>query len=224
MLPVSDVIPTRTSAWLTRTLVAAIASIGVGAAWLAPEAAAGLYDRFGLRWSTFVPGALTAPLLHEGWLHTIATCLAFWVLGPAPEDRLGRVRLGVTLVGLALVSAVADAQTARSAFALPVIGAGGVVAGLSGLYLRLFPRSRVVLVVPLPRLDAIEVPAWLFAAVWFVVDALAAVGRSTAEPATAALTLAGYLVPAAAGALIAPLVVRADRMRPEWWDQPNGRG
>jgi len=218
VLPVSDVIPRRTTAWLTLGLIVACAAIGLTIALIGPDAERRVYWEFGLGTSPFWSSALTATFIHDGWLHLVASCAGLAVFGPALEDRLGRPRLAAAAAGLAFVSALAWAQT-TSAPGLPVVGAGGVIAGLAGMYLRLFPQSRVVLLVPLPRLEAAETPAWLFAGIWFVVEAISAVTRSTGEPSTAALTLASYGVPAALGALVGPMLIRRNRRRPDWWER-----
>jgi membrane associated rhomboid family serine protease len=52
---------------------------------------------------------------------------------------------------------------------LPTVGASGAIAGVLGAYLVLFPRSRVLTLIPLfifPWL--VEIPAYVFLGIWFL--------------------------------------------------------
>ena len=95
----------------------------------------------------FDPGAFkwwqlfTYQFLHDphGIWHIAFNMLFLWVFGAAVEDRLGRIGfLGFYLTG-GIVAALAHAMTDPS----PVIGASGAIAGVTGAFLALFPRSRI---------------------------------------------------------------------------------
>ena len=54
---------------------------------------------------------------------------------------------------------------------MPLIGASGAIAGVLGGYLVLFPRQRVLTVIPLIIVwPVFEVPAWILLVVWFVLQ------------------------------------------------------
>jgi len=51
---------------------------------------------------------------------------------------------------------------------VPTIGASGAIAGVLGAYIMLFPRARVLSVVPIFFfLQLIYVPAWVLLGIWF---------------------------------------------------------
>ena len=93
MFPVSDVIPSRTTPWVTISLIVL-------------NAAAFLYqlqlDRPGVQllWQLFgvVPAAfswtavLTSLFLHAGWMHLLGNMLYLWIFGDNVEDTLGHGR------------------------------------------------------------------------------------------------------------------------------------
>jgi membrane associated rhomboid family serine protease len=59
---------------------------------------------------------------------------------------------------------------------VPLIGASGAIAGVLGAYLVLFPRARVLTVVPLVVVFPVfDLPAWIFLALWFVLQGLGGV-------------------------------------------------
>lgn len=119
-------------------------------------------------WSTLV----TAMFLHAGWAHVLGNMLYLHIFGDNVEDILGHARflLFYLVCGVAsfLVQIVLSPRSE-----LPNLGASGAVAGVLGAYLLLFPRSRVLTVVPLFILFPIlEVPAFLFLGLWFLLQFL----------------------------------------------------
>ena len=91
---------------------------------------------------------VTSMFLHLGLLHLAGNVLFLWVFGNNVEDAMGHVRfiafylLCGVLAALAYALANPDSQ-------VPASGASGAVSGVLGAYLLLFPRARVLLVLPL---------------------------------------------------------------------------
>ncbi|MHC4768745.1 MAG: rhomboid family intramembrane serine protease, partial [Planctomycetota bacterium] len=100
--------------------------------------------------------------LHDphGILHIAFNMLFLWVFGAAVEDRLGRVGfLGFYLTG-GIVAALAHAMIKPSD---PVIGASGSIAGVTGAFLALFPRSRIQVLIFFFIVGVISIPS-----LWFI--------------------------------------------------------
>lgn len=120
-------------------------------------------------------GARTLPLLssmylHGGWLHLGSNMLTLWVFGDNVEDRMGHVSylLFYTFAGFAATFAQALTEPASP---LPIIGASGAIAGVLGAYLLLFPRARVVTLIPIFFFITVrEVSALFFILFWFVLQ------------------------------------------------------
>jgi len=119
---------------------------------------------------TIVP-MFTSMFLHAGWFHLIFNMLYLWIFGDNVEDALGHFRyllfyilcgLGATLTHVFL-SPLAD---------VPVVGASGAIAGVLGAYLLLYPRSRVLTLVPFFFFYLVEIPALVFLGLWFVIQFL----------------------------------------------------
>ncbi len=90
---------------------------------------------------------LTAMFMHGGWLHLIGNMWFLYVFGAAVEDVLGRI--GFTAFYLVAGLAAAAAHVLHDAGALvPCLGASGAIAGVMGGFAMLFPRSRVLTVIP----------------------------------------------------------------------------
>ena len=104
-------------------------------------------DRF-LQWGQFDPQhfkwwqLFTALFLHDPgsvW-HVAFNMLFLWVLAPPVESRLGRVGFLAFYLMAGALANIAHMMVDPH----PVIGASGAVAGVSGIFLALFPRSNVV--------------------------------------------------------------------------------
>ena len=111
---------------------------------------------------------LTSMFLHGGWFHLISNMWALYLFGDNVEDRMGHGRY---LVFYLLVGAVASLAHIflNPASPLPTVGASGAISGVLGAYLVLFPRARVMTLIPLFVLPwVIEIPAYVDLGLWFL--------------------------------------------------------
>jgi len=142
--------------------------------------------------------AFSSMFLHSGWLHIGGNMLSLWIFGDNIEDRMGHVRflLFYLLVGLA----AALAQTAADwGSGLPLIGASGAIAGVMGAYFVLYPRSRVLTLVPIFLFHVIEVPAIFLLGFWFLMQlfnagAVASMANAGQGGVAFAAHVAGFVV------------------------------
>jgi membrane associated rhomboid family serine protease len=151
---------------------------------------------------------LTNTFLHAGWLHLLLNMWTFWIFGPAVEDRFGARRF-LAFYLLCGVAASAGHAVANSASLVPALGASGAIASVIGCYVRLFPFARLVMVIPILILPFFfEIPAFLFAAIWFAMQVFPGL-VTLAHPGDAGgiawwAHIAGFVV----GWLMAPIVRR----------------
>ncbi len=135
---------------------------------------AGLQE--GLPLSDLLVPWFSSMFLHGGWMHLIGNLWFLWIFGDNVEDRLGRPRflLFYLLGGLAAAFAqwVVDPQSA-----VPMVGASGAISAVLAGYLVLYPKARIVTLVPLfVFVHFTELPAWIFLGLWFVFQGLSGVG------------------------------------------------
>jgi len=113
---------------------------------------------------------ITSIFLHGGWLHVGGNMLYLWIFGDNVEDRLGRVRF----LAFYLLCGVAAGLThvlANPSSTVPTIGASGAIAGVLGAYFLLYPKSRVLTLIPLGfYLQVVQLPAFLFLGFWFLLQ------------------------------------------------------
>ena len=109
----------------------------------------------------------SAMFLHGGWFHIVSNMWVLFIFGDNVEDRMGS---GQYLVFYLLSGVVAGLMQAflLPGSAAPMIGASGAIAGVLGAYLVLFPRARILSLVPIFFIfTLIEIPAIIFLLFWF---------------------------------------------------------
>ncbi len=115
---------------------------------------------------------VTAMFIHGGWSHLIGNMIFLWVFGDNVEDRLGVLPFLVIYL-LTGIAASATQIAIDPTSSIPIVGASGALAGIAGVYLVLFPRARVRVVIPLFfffRVVLISAP--LFLLIWFATQLL----------------------------------------------------
>ena len=111
---------------------------------------------------------VTSMFLHGGWMHLIGNMLYLWIFGNNVEDAMGHGRFVVFYLLCGLAAALAQAfQDPGSA--VPMIGASGAIGGVLGGYVLLYPRARVLVLIPLGFFFyTLRIPAMIVLGLWFV--------------------------------------------------------
>jgi len=126
---------------------------------------------------------LFAMFLHGGWLHIIGNMLYLYIFGDNVEDILGHGRYLAFYLLCGAVSFLAQILVQSNSM-VPNIGASGAIAGVLGAYILLFPRARVVTLLPIIIFfTVVEIPAYVFLGIWFLIQfasGAATLGRSSA--------------------------------------------
>lgn len=187
MIPIKDTVPRRTYPIATFTIIALNGLVFAVMLSLPKENVNVLISLFGLvparyshpEWATSIGFPLdtywpfvTDLFLHGGWLHIIGNMWFLYLFGDNVEDRMGHVRflLFYFIAGFAanLVHFLVNPDST-----MPVIGASGAIAGVMGAYLRLFPKARIITLIPILFIPFfVDVPAVVFMAIWFVIQIL----------------------------------------------------
>ncbi len=114
----------------------------------------------------------TSMFLHGGFLHIAGNMLFLWIFGDNIEDYFGHFKFAVFYLACGVAGTMAHILT-HPASPVPVIGASGAISGVLGAYFLLFPRARVLTLVPIFFfLYFIEVPAFVFLGVYILIQIL----------------------------------------------------
>ena len=116
---------------------------------------------------TYLP--LVANLfLHGGWLHIIGNMWYLWIFGDNIEDCLGKTRFLYFYLICGIIANLSQIVVDPGS-TVPTIGASGAVSGVLGAYLMLYPRARISVFIFI-LLPIIQVRAWLFLPLWFLLQ------------------------------------------------------
>lgn len=114
----------------------------------------------------------TALFVHADWLHLLSNLLFLLIFGLPAERALGSGRflllflLGGALANLAGAASLAGVRDA-------IVGCSGSVSAVVGVYLGLFPRARLGVVLPLGAyLEFVRVPALVLIGLWVLLQLL----------------------------------------------------
>jgi membrane associated rhomboid family serine protease len=220
MIPLRDIIPSRTTPYVTISLIALNALVFFYQLTLGPQV-----EEFVLYYG-LVPAAfswvtvVTSMFLHGGVLHFGGNMLYLWIFGDNVEDRMGHGRFVVFYLLCGMAAALAQTITDPSSV-IPMVGASGAIAGVMGAYFVLYPRSRILTLVPIFFfIQLIEVPAIFFLGLWFLMQFLSGVGSiatATGEPG-GGIAFWAHVAGFAAGLATVGIFRRPERQRVEWWD------
>ena len=220
MIPLRDVIPSRTTPGVTITLIVLNVLIYLFGVTLSDRARDAFIMSFGLIPAYFsLVKVVTSMFVHGGFAHLAGNMLFLWIFGDNVEDRLGHFRF--ILFYLICGTAAAMAQVFLQPNSLvPMVGASGAIAGVMGAYLVLYPHSRVLMLFPFP-VFLFELPAIVFLAIWFLVQFLNGISQLPffeQNAISGGVAFWAHVAGFVFGLLLVPLMKRPERTRVEWWD------
>lgn len=220
MIPLRDVIPSRTRPGVTIGLIAFNVLVYLFQATLSDRTAESFLYAFAVVPAHFsLVDVFTSIFVHAGFLHLAGNLLFLWIFGDNVEDRLGHGRFAIFYLACGVVAALA--QTALNPDSLiPMVGASGAIAGVMGAYLVLYPHSRVLMLFPFPPL-LFEIPALFFLGLWFLMQFLSGVGSLPmfqTDQLSGGVAFWAHVAGFVTGlALVIPMR-RRERMTVDWWD------
>ena len=218
MIPLRDVIPSRTTPFVTVTIIVLNSVAWLFELSLSHEDLREFLTIFGVVPGAFVwPTLITSMFLHGGWSHFIGNMLYLWIFGDNVEDRFGHGRYLIFYLLAGIVAALGHIMMDSSSM-LPTIGASGAIAGVMGAYFVMYPHSRVLTLLPLFIFwELIEVPAILLLGFWFLMQLFSAgtiaMTASTESGGVAFMAhVAGFVF-----GLGAVFLFRKRREPEQWW-------
>ena len=220
MIPLRDVIPSRTRPIVTVALLVVNACVFLLQSGLDERD----MERFVRAWG-LIPAyfswtaVVTSMFVHGGFMHFAGNMLYLWIFGDNVEDRVGHGRFLFFYLlcgaGAAVVQSIVSAESL-----VPMVGASGAIAGVMGGYFVLYPRSRVLTLCPFP-LMLFELPALFFLAMWFLVQFLNGVNQLPIFERNAisgGVAFWAHVRGFVAGLLLVVVMRRPERSKVEWWD------
>ncbi|HEX7045520.1 MAG TPA: rhomboid family intramembrane serine protease [Burkholderiales bacterium] len=148
----------------------------------------------------------TSMFMHGGLLHLAGNLLYLWIFGDNVEDAMGHGRFLVFYLACGIAAALAQALPDPDS-TIPMIGASGAISGVLGAYLLLYPRARVLVLIPLGFFSQIvHLPAVVVLGLWFVLQLVSSLLAGAGQGGVAFGAHVGGFV---AGMALVPLFKRA---------------
>ena len=117
-------------------------------------------------WLTLV----TCIFLHGGWMHFLGNMWILYIFGDNVEDRFGHLGYALFYIGCGIAASAAHLLANMDSI-VPTIGASGAIAGVMGAYFLLYPRAKVLTVLPIFFfLQLIVLPAPIFLGIWVLIQ------------------------------------------------------
>jgi membrane associated rhomboid family serine protease len=234
LIPIRDTIPHRRTPVMTWALIAVNVAVFLYELSLPSEELERLFYFFGIvparyshpEWATVVGlpfddywPFVTCMFLHGGWAHIIGNMWTLWIFGDNVEDRMGSVRFLFFYLLTGLAAGLTHYFTNANS-AVPTVGASGAIAGVLGAYFVLFPRSQIIVMVPVFFFPFFfQLPAVTYLLFWFLSQILggAIAGLSSSQVGGIAFWAhAGGFV---AGVLLHRLFILPEQQRPRRFER-----
>jgi len=220
MIPLRDVIPSRSTPVVTIGIIVLNALVFAYQLSLGAGGQAFIFAN-GLVPSEFSLIALiTSMFLHGGLMHFGGNMLYLWIFGDNVEDRMGHGRF-VAFYLLCGVAAALAQTWANPNSPVPMVGASGAIAGVMGAYFVMYPRSRIVTLIPIFFfIQLVEIPAVVFLGLWFLLQFLSGLGSAALSPdagISGGIAFWAHVAGFVAGLAAVRVFRRPERQRVEWW-------
>ena len=111
---------------------------------------------------------ISSMFIHANFAHIIGNMLFLWIFADNVEDRLGHVKFFFFYLVCGIAGTLLHGVTATNS-TIPMVGASGAISGVLGAYVLLFPKARILAIVPLGFFMRITyLPSIVFLGIWFL--------------------------------------------------------
>lgn len=226
MFPLRDTIPSRRAPFVLWAILLANALVFVHELRLSEGGLERLFEHYGvvpvrlqLEGAALLssPGAyvalLTSMFLHGGWLHVLGNLWTLAIFGDNVEDRMGPLRFLAFYLVCGVLAGVVHVYFNPDS-PVPTIGASGAISGVMGAYFVLYPRARIVTLIPILFYPLfVELPAFVFLGLWFASQLLSGTASMVEPEAAGGIAFLAHVGGFVAGVLLHWLFVRPSRPR-----------
>src|SRR3984957_10897037 len=162
---------------------------------------------------------VTSMFIHGGLWHLAGNMLYLFIFGAAVEYRMGALRYLSFYFVAGIAAALATVWIAPES-SVPVIGASGAIAGVLGAYFILYPRGRILTILPIfVFIQFIEIPAGIFLFLWFAVQLYAGIQVGPGGASTGGVAWWAHVGGFLFGVAMGPILARRNPSRKS--RQPN---
>lgn len=105
--------------------------------------------------------------IHANFIHIFGNMLFLWIFADNVEDKIGHIKFIFFYLICGIASALLHSITVPNS-TTPMVGASGAISGVLGAYILLFPKARILSLIPLGFfLRVMRLPSIIFLGIWF---------------------------------------------------------
>jgi membrane associated rhomboid family serine protease len=106
--------------------------------------------------------------IHANLMHILGNMLFLWIFADNVEDRLGHIKFIFFYLVCGITGTLLHGITAPGS-TIPMVGASGAISGVLGAYVLLFPKARILALIPFFIFFRITyLPSIIFLGIWFL--------------------------------------------------------
>jgi membrane associated rhomboid family serine protease len=208
MIPLKDDVRSGTRPYVTYAILAVNVIVYIYEFTLGPSKGYFIEQYGAVPYDIFHPSScapfirlFTSMFMHANLMHILGNMLFLWVFSDNVEDRMGHIKF----IFFYLVSGICGALL-HGAFSpnstIPMIGASGAISGIMGAYILLYPRAKILALIPLGFfMRLMYLPSLAFLGLWFLYQLL--LGILTAGAGGGGVAYFAHIGGFAAGVLFA---------------------
>ena len=152
---------------------------------------------------------VTSMFLHGGVLHVLGNMLYLFIFGPAVEERMGARRYAIFYLAAGIAAGLATIAMGPDS-RVGVIGASGAIAGVLGAYFVMYPRARIMTILPIGFfIWTPEIPAVVYLLAWFAAQLWAGIAAGAQGPLVGGVAWWAHVGGFLFGVAIGPFAARA---------------
>lgn len=219
MIPLYDDIKSSRRPWMNYLLLSTCAIVWVIQFTRSPEQFELQLLQYGMVPARIVQGKrlwtlLSSIFMHGGWFHFLGNMLYLWIFGDNIEDAFGHILYPLVYFSAGVAGNLL--QIAISPFSsIPTIGASGAISGVMGAYFILYPRARVLTLIPFfIFIRMVYLPASILLGFWILMQIL--YGCSSAPGTGGGIAYFAHIGGFALGVIAGLLMKR--RVRRPWYE------
>ncbi|MGE5545107.1 MAG: rhomboid family intramembrane serine protease [Bacillota bacterium] len=123
---------------------------------------------------TSITPLVTSTFLHGNLIHLISNMWALWLFGDNVEDRMGALYFLLFYLISGMVAGISHIYVNPTSL-IPTVGASGAIAGVMGAYFILYPRARVLTLIPVFIFPwFVDIPAFIYLGFWLLTQLMGA--------------------------------------------------
>ncbi len=174
MIPLRDEIPADKRPVITYVILGINIAVYIYELLLGEQKADFIFQFGTIPYALFNPQSIhpyltifSSMFIHANFMHIAGNMLFLWIFADNVEDELGHIVFGFFYLICGIAAVLLHSITAPDSM-VPMVGASGAISGVMGAYLILFPRARILSLIPLGFFMRIAyLPSLFFIGIWF---------------------------------------------------------